>query len=481
MADPGALSDSKQGSHHEVVCCNRCPGCAYRLDGLAGVPSAPYAPFTADLSCPECGLFIPARARCVVGSALVMGADGRRSLRWIYTAIGALAFVGLVVIALIVGRIMYGGSPSDVIPLFLGVVGVGFGLSALTGPLFAMRALDQDAHLGGGDVRLLFEPGVLRVFSGRAGARSHSCAGSDVTNVSATSVWRFFGRAGAPPLMALRVQTPVALGGSAGQFGISGYFLVPRGVVPTELAEEFAATLRLPACTGAEIPRPERVLTPDAPPRCPHCHASLKDKPAAMGLWREPLEETVMCDSCGLVVPAGSLVLCGWRRVPSGISRRRRLVSWVIVVAVVATGVASIVLITRPAGRSWSLMWTLQAISVIAAFVLPRFLWNYRTAQDIPRPDGRFQPTDCAWIVEPGRLRIVRRRSMRSMPASRLGRISVVKLEAMGPSFVLPEALCIRGTAPELGLQGEATLNFPMHAGVDRDALIEHLNRTLKP
>jgi hypothetical protein len=481
MADPRAHPDSKKGSHQEVVCCNRCPGCAYRLDGLDGVPSAPYAPFTADLSCPECGLFIPTSARCVVGSALEMGVDGRRHLRWIYAAIGALALVGLAVIALIVGRIMYGGSPSDVVPMFMGLVGVGFGLAALVRPVMAMRALDPDAHMGGGDVRLLFEPGVLRVFIGRAGASGHSCAGSDVTNVSASSVWRFFARVGAPPLMVLRVQTPVALGGSAGQFGVTGYFLVPRGVLPTELAQDFAATLRLPAGAGVEVPSPARALTPDAPPRCPHCHTPFKDQPAATGLWREPLEETVVCDSCGLVVPAGAMVLCGWTRSPSETSWRRRVVVWGMVGVVVALGAAAFLLFMSSAGRSWSLVWTLQALAIISAMVLPRFFWKFRNAEDTPRPDGRFQPTDCAWIVEPGRLRIVRRRNVRSMPAARLGRISVVKIDAMGPGFILPESLCIRGTAPELGLQGEATMNFPMHSGVDRDALIEQLNRTLKP
>lgn len=468
-------------SRPEVVCCNRCPGCAYRLDGLAGVPAEPYAPFTADLSCPECGLFIPTNARCVVGSALEMGVDGRRHLGWIYAAIGALALGGLVAIAIIVGRIMYGGSPSDVAPIFMGLVGVGFGLAALARPVMAMRALDPDAQLGGGDLRLLFAPGVLRVFMGRPGASGHSCAGSDVTNVSASSVWRFFRRVGAPPLMVLRIQTPVSLGGSAGQLGISGYFLVPRGGLPTEFAQDFAATLRLPAVAGVEVPVPVRAVTPDAPPRCPHCHADIKDQPAATGPWREPLEETMVCESCGLVVPAGAMVLCGWMRSASRVSWRRRAMSYGVVIVVVALGVTGFVLSLGPAGRPWSMMWTLQALAMVSAFVLPRFFWKFRTAEEPPRPEGRFQPTDCAWIIEPGRLRIVRRRKVRSMPAARLGRISVAKLDAMGPGFILPESLCIRGTAPELGLQGEATMNFPMHSGVDRDALIEQLNRTLKP
>jgi len=222
-----------------------------------------------------------------------------------------------------------------------------------------------------------------------------------------------------------------------------------------------------------------RVITPDRDPRCPRCHAALPRGPVVDGPWDQPLLSDVVCGSCGMVSPPGAYVLSGWGRAPSGLSRAGKLAMWMVAVAL---GVFTILwfLVSFPASKMpWQQVLLLQLVLVLGFFLLPRVYMRLRSERRIPRPRGRFQPTDCTWIVEPGQLRIVRRGSVVSIPKSGLGRIHLSTVDAAGPSFVLPESLTVRGAAQQLGLMGEAILQCPMHDGVDRLALVERLNQTL--
>lgn len=54
-----------------------CPQCCHSLRGLDGLPSELHGPFTAAVTCPECGQVIPAGARVVVGAADAPSVGGR--------------------------------------------------------------------------------------------------------------------------------------------------------------------------------------------------------------------------------------------------------------------------------------------------------------------------------------------------------------------------------------------------------------------
>jgi hypothetical protein len=73
-----------------------CPACTYQLDGLPGVPTADFAPFEHETSCPECGFRIPRGARLLTGSS---SADALQPItstrRWMIILASLLPFFAL--------------------------------------------------------------------------------------------------------------------------------------------------------------------------------------------------------------------------------------------------------------------------------------------------------------------------------------------------------------------------------------------------
>jgi hypothetical protein len=463
--------------------CNRCPACVYPLDGLPGVPAEPYGPCTADLRCPECGLEIPRGARCVVGSSSLAAVDGRSSGARTMLGLWVLGGIGVLQMA-VIGWLATGVGPLAS-PMFMvsAMLGWAIGFGAVLRTHLRQRALDPEGALGGGDVRLLFEPGALRVFAGDRHAPPQACAGADVQRVMAANAWRFFPRPNLPPVAMLRVQVPAQVMARSGLGGVWGYVLLPRGRQAQDLAAELAATLRAAPGARAAVPLVVNAPTPSAPPVCPRCRASLADQAAAQGAWREPLGGPVRCAACGLVVPEGSFVLTGWTGrfsgAPSGRGLTVAVVATVLVLAFLGVVLAGVLV------RRTELIFALPVLMTLLVIAAPRLVHRLLPGGPAPRPAGRFQPAPAALVVEPGFVTLLEMRRGRGarevrVPAAGVSRIEFGTTDPENPYGENPDSVFVRGTAPALGVLGTLSITVRTHAGVDRDALAADLNRALR-
>ncbi|MFM8785550.1 MAG: hypothetical protein ACKOFI_10475, partial [Phycisphaerales bacterium] len=230
------------------------------------------------------------------------------------------------------------------------------------------------------------------------------------------------------------------------------------------------------------VPPAVTAATAGDPPKCPRCSHQLGDVPD--GPWWEPLPRDVRCPECGLLAPAGAVVLTGWRHagqaMGSGLSRRR---GWMIglLIAVFVVLVIGAVL-AMAVSRSVMLFIVLQ---MAAVFMLPTgfVLIARRGNPPIPRPRARFQDGTETWIVERGRLRIVPR-GVRTreveIPARGVGSFTFGRLFAADNSIpVMTDRLVARGTSPALGLSGERFLELPIPAEVDQEDVVAAVRSAL--
>lgn len=474
---------SDQRAHVPIVASNRCPACVYPLDGLPGVPAEPYGPLTQAVRCPECGLAVPRGARCVVGASNVGGVDGSTWRSGTGVGLAVLGGVGVLQVGVMAWWSMRGGPLANPLILLPAMLGWVIGFVAVLRVHLRQRAQDPDGTHGGADVRLLFEPGALRVFTGGRQKEPQACAGADVQRVTAGNAWRFFPRPHQPRVMVLRVQVPMQILARSSFGGVFGYFLMPRGVQPSELAASFAATLRAKPGADALVPATVNVATPSVPPVCPRCRASLDAEPGAHGAWRTPLERAVRCGACALRVPEGAFVLSGWIGPFGGLSRRQMWVAVLSTASLLGLCAGTVIL-----GIMWhqrNLVFFLPVVMMVPVFLWP-FVMRRAMARDVvPRPAGRFQPAAATLIVEPGFVTVLVRtggRMARStrIPAAGISRLEFGTADPENPYGENPDALMVRGTAPELGLMGHVSVTLRLHAGVDRDELCADLNRALR-
>ncbi len=469
---------------------NRCPRCAYRLDGLRGVPEEAYAPFTNQASCPECGLVIPVGARCVVGASSQGRVDPREGRVFNDARLAlllALVFVEGLVLTWAVLR--WGGG------VFTAFTPVLLSLPVLATLLvFSLRrsaragSLDSDGMLGGADVRFLFEPGILRIYAGSRQAPAESCTGLDVHRVSATTQWRFFPKPHLPTIFLLRVQVPSSFK-RAGSFGaVLCYLHAPRARLPSDLAREFTLTLRAKPGEGAVVPPIRATPTPSAPPKCPLCGRPLLAAAANEGEWSRPLSGTVSCPSCSMTIPAGAFVLCGGAQPTELMAPAQRKLVWVMIVGSMLAAGAFVLAVVFIAPWSLPVFFGCQLVFMSLAIGMPFLIRRMFTLPSAPRPAGRFQSSSLVWVIEPGFLTIVARRrswlakraTRQRIPSAGISRIEFLVGEPETNYAVGTDALVARGTAPALGLLGRRTIMLSVYSGIDRDEFAVELTRTLK-
>ena len=144
IADPGTAA------------AHRCPSCLHRYASPAGLPAEPFAPFTENVRCPECGAETPAGTRMILGGALL--ADDPNASRW--TRVVApwmrvvLLFVLLVVCLLVVKGAISGWLPRT----FVGTFGLPPPTSSgftVTKGAFGFALLGSIAGIGWSSYRLL--------------------------------------------------------------------------------------------------------------------------------------------------------------------------------------------------------------------------------------------------------------------------------------------------------------------------------------
>jgi hypothetical protein len=511
----------------------RCPRCAYALTGLSGAPdpATPYAATTAEIRCPECALLIPSGSICLVGGASsgVVDPNGARSA-WVSLAgvIGAAAAMPLVV--------------GVVLPIVLGKAGPfqgmarGQGIGAAAAVVVAIvagwlvwrhwRRVGSSASgecAGARLRRAMVVRGGLHVWSGEPApdARPRSVAGGDVRQVRSERCIPLFRRRGAGEAGAVRFATPIILWSprptpniqDAGQSSVAGlagslWLPLPPGAQAADVAGDVMRVLRAPPERPAvAVPRTglEPVATPTSagdpnslevpvavtaataatPPRCPRCGAGLAPG-AGAGAWWEPLPEAVSCGSCRLSVPAGAVVVGGSRGLPGTLGDPDLGFRWMlpaaVAVVVALVGVGGMVFFLA-SGRA------VMGIAASVAMVLSLpvvILWAVR--RSVPaqeRPRARFQRCSEAWIVEPGRLRVVvrgRARRESAVPAHGITRFAFGETPISGGKNLLSSAdlLSVRGRAPQLGIMGERFLHVPLPAEADTEAVIRAMEAALR-
>ncbi len=516
----------------------RCPRCAYPLTGLPGAPLAadPYGPFPADERCPECALVIPRGAHCVVGgaSADVVDEGGAWSVTAI--AIGAAILIGGPWICIIFGvviiqAIQNGGfsrgirftpGPGGYGPglLIAGVV-LTFAFAAVWLALRSWRRASADdgtgTRAGALRRRAMVVPGGLHLWTGdpSATAASRSLAGGDIRDVRGRRHIPLFRKKGAAEVGAIDFVTPLVLwsqqdlkrSSQSGSGILEGtvWVQLPAGQAADAAARALERTLRAAPATapvalesvtlGAQPTPlvdgdPNRLAVPVAitaatagePPTCPRCSHALPDVPP--GPWWEPLPTPVTCPSCQLAVPAGAIVISGWRHAGEAQwrgARSGRAALGIVGIVFAILSLIALVIVLRQVSPVASIL--LQVATMVAT-PLGIVLLSRRYARPIPRPRERFQPGTMTWIVAPGELRIVTRArraaAVNIVPARGIGRFSFTNSQGADTTApVQTDTLTVRGTAQQLGLIGEMHLHVPMPAELDQDVLLDALRKAI--
>ena len=540
MPEPAAATAPREVG---PVAQSRCPRCAYPLTGLPGAPAVAYGEFTEDARCPECALVIPRGARCITGgsSPSVVGAEGLRTVTWI--GIGALVCFGphlLGVAVVLVHTVMTGGgafSLRALVPNFGSTLGM---LGAIPAAAFgawllwrSWRPTDRSGRAEGGERagarlrRVLVVPGGLHFWFGEpsASAEPRSLSGIDVRQMRGRRHIPLFRRKGAAEVGAIDFVTPIvlwSLNDAKSPWNITDsrpagtiWVLLPRGAHADGVARDIERTLRAPPSEPvAAIPLPKpgrdhrfaaslaehpsgdsnRLLVPPAvtaategvPPQCPACCARIL---ADDGPWWEPLASDVACGRCGLRVPAGAMVVTGWRTPLE--AQRVPILGWraaavaLVVVMLLVFGVASMVAFRSPI--------PFLATIVTFALVLPfGIVWAARHGvRPVPRPRTRFQPGTQAWIAEPGRLRILTPSESARFRGAGPHEVTIPANQAASIRFVphfMPDQalntlqtdrLVLRSTSPALGNLGEIGLEVAVPAEVDHAQVAERLKAAL--
>ncbi len=469
------------------------------------MPAGAYEPTTAKLNCPECGLTIPEGSCCLVGAstvALLERREGGMILRsvglgcavlavavvalFMFVRAAVLVFGGGTSFGAMLGAPQRGWQMADALSLLGSTVAVGSVLWVLFNRHRLSASLDPDETLGGSDIRVLVEPGAIRVFRGRSDAKPMECAAADLRRISGSSAWRWFPRSGAPAIMTMQIHMPVQASVAGAMGLVLGYFHVPAGQMPQDIARRLVYVMRRQAHADAELPPTITAPTKSEPPLCPFCMKSLSSVPHATGVWREPLEDVVACPNCTFSAPAGSYVITGWGSPAALAAAQHRWLGGVIV-GVVGSLVGAATLAAAFSTQAPSLMLLLPIAGSFGVFGTLFVVRRLSRSSVEFRPEGRFQKGNVVWRVEPGQLTIVERALWGRTPRAQVTHIpsrGITKLE-----FGTPEAdgvdswnvdlLIARGTAPELGMMGERHLVFMVHAGIDRDEFTRQLTRTL--
>lgn len=508
----------------------RCPRCAYALTGLPGAPPDAYGAFTETARCPECALEIPAGAHCLVGgaSADVVDPSGSRSLG--ATVAGAvllmggpwLAIIGTVfVLGTLQGSSLRRGIPASAaqgwaIGALPALIGLGVG-----GYFVWRRWRRADGSSGeraGARIRrAMVVQGAVHLWAGdpSVDAKPRSIAGGDIRDVRGRRHIPLFRRKGAGEAGALDFVTPFALwavnyANNTGNMANDGrhagtvWLLMPGGQRPEALARALERTMRrAPLAAPVEVeskmgaavvtplvggdsnrlavPAPITRGTPPEPATCPRCSAPLGGVPE--GNWWEPLPAPVRCGRCALEVPAGAVVVSGFRHA-SGAQLRGGKGALVLVTGIVASSLLLVASIFLLATRVSTVL--AVAVQVIATAGLPlSIVFGTRLMmRPVARPRARFQRSTDTWVAERGRLRIIARAKGGApetvVPVRGISRITFG--QQFGPDSSMPvvtEVLAVRGTARELGLVGERYLHVPLPAEVDEDTVIAAINAAL--
>ena len=508
--------------HTTPIC--RCPRCAYGLTGLPGAPSQPYGAFTADERCPECALQVPAGAHCLVGGATPDVVDPSGSRGAVATVVGAIVLIGgpwacimggVVLMEALKGASLKRGVPLSTLQSWaVGALPLALGIGVLAWFVWS-RWRRADGGSGDGDRagarrrRAMVVRGGLHLWSGEpsADAKPRSLAGGDIRDVRGRRHIPLFRKKGAGEAGAIDFVTPLTLWSpndvkrawnmDDGRFAGSVWIALAEGVRAETIARELERTLRsAPAeapvvvaagAVGAvetptidgdpnhlALPVAITAGTPAERPTCPRCSYGLGAMPE--GAWWEPLPSAVTCPECGLAVPAGAVVVSGFRhageaQMHSGRGMRIALIG---IVSAMVLFVTSFVLLANRV--SPVIAFALQAMAVAALpIVIVRGV--RMSMRPIARPRARLQRSTETWIAEPGRLRIVVRGSPTTpeitVPAAGISRI------AFGEQFVSDNSmrvqtdnLSVRGTASQLGMVGERHLHVPLPAEADVDAVV---------
>ncbi|MFO0783562.1 MAG: hypothetical protein U0636_07745 [Phycisphaerales bacterium] len=474
---------------------NCCPRCAYDLSGMPGVPLDPYEAFEEEVDCPECGLHLSRGSRCLAGASEGLPLSAGKGEYWpLWVGVGSL----LLIVAATIGTQVWApgvtawqwfyGRGGRSLVFMAPLIGL------LVPTFLALRRWRIARELAGGaggrvgDTRMLVEPGVLSIFRGGPTAEPVRVAAGDVRSVQAFRRDRILsGKEDIDPFI-LTIDGPLFTVRSP--LSVMSVLLPPApDLAPEEVAAAVLGTLRSSPGQGAVLPPELTKATPGVPPVCPQCRGLLPESPETLGDWVEPLQSAVRCPHCALEVPAGAVVMNGWRSSMEAMPRRGRTMLLAIVAVVAAAVVTDIALrIALPASTSTLPSAVLPvAVIVFISIGLPWFLARVRADRAAPRPRARFQPSSQTWIVEPGQLTILQAPKRRGQQAARtvvpgkgISRIEFVRLEQGQVQTVLTDALRASGTAPQLGFYGWRDMHLQLYAGLDRAELALSLNALLR-
>lgn len=516
----------------------RCPRCAYPLTGLPGAPAAadPYGPFPGDERCPECALVIPRGAHCIVGGATADVVDEGGAWTVGAVAIGAAILIGgpwscIIFGVAIIQAIQNGGfsrgirftpGPGGYGPglLVAGVV-LTFAFAAVWLALRSWRRASADdgtgTRAGALRRRAMVVPGGLHLWSGdpSATATSRSLAGGDIRDVRGRRHIPLFRKKGAAEVGAIDFVTPLVLWSQqdlkrsaqsgSGVFEGTVWVQLPAGQAADAAARTIERTLRAAPATGPIALEsvtlgaqptplvegdPNRLALPVAitaatagePPTCPRCSHALLDVPP--GPWWEPLPAPVTCPSCQLAVPAGAIVISGWRHAGEAQWRGAQGGRMALAIVAIVVGILALVALVVFLQPKWPVVGAIIQVACMVTLPIGIVFLSRRYARPILRPRERFQPGTVTWIAEPGALRILTRTrrtaAVSTVPARGIGRFSFTNSQGADTTApVQTDTLTVRGTAPQLGLIGEMRLHVPMPAELDQDVLLDALRAAI--
>jgi len=508
----------------------RCPRCAYALTGLPGAPADAYGAFSETACCPECALEIPAGAHCLVGgtNAEVVDPSGSRSVLAIVlgaaTLIGGpwLAILGaMFVLSTVQGSTLRRGIPMSVTQGWaIGALPALIGLGV--GGYFAWRRWrradgSSEERAGARMRRAMVVPGAVHLWSGEpaSDAKPRSIAGGDIRDVRGRRHIPLFRRKGAGEAGAIDFVTPFALwaanytnntGNMAndGRHAGTMWLLMPGGqrpealaralektirrapvAVPVEVESKMGAAVQTPLVDGnpnrLAVPAPITRGTPAEPATCPRCSHPLGIVPE--GSWWEPLPHDVRCPECGLLAPAGAVVVSGFRNA-SGAQYRGGKGTVVLIAGIVVSSLLLVASIMLLATRVSTVLAVVVQVIATAGLPLSIVFGTRLMMRPVARPRARFQRSSETWVAEPGRLRIIGRGKRDApetvVPVRGISRVTFGQQFAPDNSIpVVTEVLSVRGTARELGLVGERFLHVPLPAEVEEDAVIAALHAAL--
>ncbi|MFM8872125.1 MAG: hypothetical protein ACKOJI_01955, partial [Phycisphaerales bacterium] len=268
-------------------------------------------------------------------------------------------------------------------------------------------------------------PGGLHLWTGEPSAEAtpRSLAGGDIRDVRGRRHIPLFRRKGAADVGAIDFVTPIMLWSlndtksawntTDGQPSGTVWMLMPAGAHPQTVARTLERTLRMPphapavgvtvtqssampaVTVGGDVNRyavPPAVTAATAgdPPKCPRCSHQLGDVPD--GPWWEPLPRDVRCPECGLLAPAGAVVLTGWRHAGQAMLRganRRR--GWMIGLLIAVLGGFMV------PGNAGGMFTAILAVTIPASIGVGWLLWRAHRVR---------AAKVATWTAGPGELRI---------------------------------------------------------------------------